>query len=363
MLSQYIDRNGKTRIFNYKDVSVITEPLPPLDIENVVVNDEDEIPIIEGSLQNAESFIKKDKLIITGKDGNENQGIQGLWTDKGYIPLYPIKSPSYLNKIPYVDDNDPIRTDGKNTSVLEKYRINKKIAYYLKEYVLYSYSVAKKDGKKFGTKDFIVIPDHIYDIQKLGQRFYKDKNDIIYTKSGKFIVTNELTMEKLLNYLKLCLLKDEPGVLLLSETLEITNYYQNISDFRNVESSLVFNSKDAVSRWLENLEKKDKLKIETSLSSTETEPYFYKSFKINNNDLVLIQNVQDGDLEKAKTVSMKWIKDKVNIGYNPELSNDDISHYTFTNLGKVSKIKKATKEYANVILYDDQTYGALLFLN
>ena len=372
---QFIDANGKTRILNYETVSLIVSPLPPLDLKRIISKKANDIPVYEATFNDAIDFIKNKGLEITEKDGNPDQGIQGLWVrpktlnmgiTKGYIPIDLIPDPESLKKVDYVRENqhDPIRTDGKTHSLLEKYRKSEKIAYYLKQYALFSYSLAKKEGKGFDEKNFKIDPNHIYDVSQLGQKFYKKGNNVIYSSSGRMIVTTETVRDKLLSYLRVKLSLDEPGVLSLSDSHEMSNYYQKASDFRSSQNNLVFSGKEALERWMEEKEKvKTKIVISQRLDADTLEPYYYKSSHIEKDRLAIIQNTEEGTLEMAKTVSIKWIKDKVNIGYNPNIPSSikDVKHATYTDMGKVTKTKKG-ETYAPVILYEDGTYGAILFL-
>lgn len=369
--SQFIDENGKTRILNFDNITLLISPIPPLDVKNIKVKRTEDIPILEADLKSATSFIKEKGLLIVSKDGNP-EGIQGLWIapknmnlgiTNGYIPLTPIPAPDALKKVRYVDihQNDPIRTDGRQHSILTKYRKNRKIADFLKEYTLYTYSL---ELENFGEDSFHIDSDHTYDIEGLNRRLYRDGNDVIYYRD-RLIVDSEETRDKLISYLKVMLLNDKPGVLALNKATTVSNFYKTTSDFRSPSYNLVFTSKKGVLRWMESKATVSMGKqIAQFLVPDIEEPYFYRSAKIKQNQLVIVQNVNGGSLDRAKTVSMKWAKDRVNIGYDAEISNvvEDMSHITFTNMGEVSKIKKKSKEYANVILYKDGTYGALLFL-
>ncbi|HMP28063.1 MAG TPA: hypothetical protein PKD85_00600 [Saprospiraceae bacterium] len=369
--TQFIDENGKARILYFPYITLIISPIPPLDVENIKVKRTEDIPILEASFKTATQFIKEKGLLIVSKDGNPEEGIQGLWVEpknintgitNGYIPLVPIGAPDALKKVKYVDihQNDPIRTDGRESSMLTEYRKNRKIAEILKEYTLYTYSL---ELDNFGDDSFYIDSKHVYDISALSKQLYKDGNDVMYYKD-RLIVDSEETRDKLMAYLKVMLLNDKPGVLALKDSSIISSFYKTISDFRKVPNSLVFTSKKGILRWMES---KNTVSlgsnIAQSLISHIEEPYFYRSAKIKQNQLVLIQNVRDGNLERAKSVSIKWKKDRVNIGYDAEISKhaEELSHTTYTNVGEVSKIKKG-KDNAPVILYEDGTYGALLFL-
>lgn len=379
--SQFIDDSGKTRLLNYQNISLLTSPLPSMDLKTIHIKRDRDVPVIEADLDVALEFINVKDLKITKKDGNEEEGIQGLWVvsnnmnsgiNYGYIPLKPTKSsPKELKGIKYVEvhQNDPIRTDGKANSKLMNYKRSKRLAEYLKEYVLYTYAVYTGEGDEnlelFAEKCFTIKPNHVYDIERLNKRLFKDGNDIIYDPKGRMIVTTDDIKIRLLSYLKVRLLNNRAGVLALSGISSVTNYYQSISDFRKIPNTLVFTSKKGIKRWLDAPISNDKNYIALALTPEETDPYFYRSQNIKRGSLFLIQNVEDGDISRAKTVSRKWIKDRVNLGYFAKVTKKiaDVSHTTYTDLGKVSKKGKVgTAGTADIVLYEDGTYGAILFL-
>lgn len=80
---------------------------------------------------------------------------------------------------------------------------------------------------------------------------------------------------------------------------------------------------------------------------------------------MIVQNVADGAFDNALAVGYKWIKDKVNIGYRPEIPNnvDEMSYTIYTEIGENEKKKRRTTEYVSILRYEDDTYAALLFFN
>lgn len=369
--SQYIDDTGKTRMLNFKGLSLMVSPIPPLEL---VV---EELAVIESTLDRALDFIKSRGLTITSQDGDEqDKKIQGLWVETssegstsgiyyGYIPILP------SNALPNVDfvistKNDPLRTD--STSLLENFKLARKVADFLKIYTLYTYAL---DPESFGdgSKAYVIKPDHIYDIEKLQKRLFKKDNDVMYHKD-KLVVLNEEIKTNLMAYLKVSILNDRPGVLALASTTTTDVYYQSVSDFKPSPNQLIFTSKAAVLRWKREIEKtKDNLIVSQILQKSKQDPYFYRNPNLKRNQLVIIQNVNGGTLEKAISVSDKWIKDRVNPGFSTEdLSADTLSKVkkeslvTYAEGGEISKTGGKIKNRHSVILYDDGSYAAVLFL-
>lgn len=368
---QYIDNNGKSRMLIYERdgrpfLCLMTSPIPPLDIQEAGLSSIYECPIKE-----ALKFIKERGLEITHQDGNPTDGIQGLWVKtpesnsgiySGYIP---IKVAPFLKNVEFSEPtkNDPLRTDAEGLSELEKYKKSRRIAQFLKEYTLFLYAT---DPEKFGPKSFIVVPDHKYNLEKLNKRLYIKDNDVML-KNGKLIVPSEEVRNKLMDYLKIEIANDEPGVLSLPSRGTIRNYYQSISDFRPVDNQLIFTSVTGIRRWIEEkLNAKNIGTVSQILLPQTKEPYFYRNPNIKRGQLVIIQNVSDGDISRAKTASLRWLKDKVNIGFDvqPKKNIDQHTYSIYSESGQTKKITKTKNKYESipVFLYGNGTFAALLFL-
>jgi len=359
--SQYIDNNGKTRMLSYtfqgEELCLMTSPIPPLDLPSTK-------DIIETPIQTALAFIQQKGLKITQQDGNETQGIQGLWIETKeenpgiYYGYIPIKVSRPLKSVEYATKNDPIRTDA--SSDMTTFRKSRKIAEFLKQYTLFSYAA---DPENFGEDSFIIIPDHEYDIYALNKRLIKD-TEVMYD-NGLLIVPSEAIKQKLLSFLKVSLVNDTSGVMAMANASTIENYYQTISDFRTSENQLVFLNKTGLQRWRnESARMEHSTKVSNSVNSDTMEPYFYRNPEIRREHLMIVQNVADGAMENALAVGYKWIKDRVNIGYRPLVPNnvEDFSYVVYTENGEVERIKHKTTETVSLLKQDD-VYSALLFFN
>jgi hypothetical protein len=360
-IAQYIDGAGKTRMLTYdfegEELCLMTSPIPPLDLP-------ESRDIKEAPFEAALKFIKSKDLKISLQDGNEKQGIQGIWVETteenpsiyfGYIPVEvskPIKGVAYAGK------NDPIRTDP--ISDLTNLRYSRKIAEFLKQYTLFSYA---NDPENFGEDSFVVVPDHTYDISSLNKRLILD-NEVMYL-DGRLIVPSEETKKRLLSFLRVSLINDTPGVMNMKNTSTIENFYQTISDFRSTEHQLVFMNKNGMMRWRnEHTRMEHNTKVSDSVHQDASEPYLYRSPAIRGAQLMIVQNVVDGNLENAIAVGYKWIKDRVNIGYRPRIPSniDNISYLVYSDVGELERAKKTTKETVSLLRYENDTYAALLFV-
>lgn len=365
--SQYIDDNGKTRMLNYthkgKHLSLMTSPLPPFDLPVAK-------KVSKASRDIVLKFIKDKKLKIISQDGNEKE-IKGFWVETddedsdiyyGYIPI--LSSPP-LRDVEFSENTKmvPLQKEDSKKSELQLFRRNKKIAEFLKIYTLYTYALHPDE---FDENWFVVDPDHEYNIEDLDKKLVEGTS-VMYNEDGYLIVPSEGTISKLMGYLQIKLANDKPGVMSLSSARKMDDYYQSISDFRTAPNQLIFTSENGIFRWKRDTARSESNRIVSqNLLSSATEPYFYKTHKIKNGLLHIIQNVRGGDLKNATAVAYKWIKDRVNVGYSDpdkKALPENISYVWYTNNGKGGKEKRGTKEYAPVMFYEDGTYGAILFLN
>lgn len=362
--TQYIDASGKARMINFpsRNLSLMTSPIPPMDMA-------EDKTVMEATLNDAIQFIKERGLQITSQDGNEEDGIQGVWVEMkeenpgiyyGYIPVEA--GSKAIKNVEFTEStkNDPIRVN--KTSELQIYRRNRRIADFLKQYTLFTYA---KNPESFGRKSFVIIPDHHYDIESLNKRVYDEGNNVMYSK-GRLIVQNKDIRDKLMYYLKMSLLNDTPGVMNTVNLATIEDYYRTVSDFRSTPSQLVFSNSTGVLRWKYSLKRQElSSNVLSDVDPDTREPYYYKTSGIRNGILFIMQNVEDGNLGDALRVSYKWVKDRVNKGYNPVeiASPEDITHIVYTNEGELSRHKGTTKEKAYVFLYENGTYAAILFLS
>lgn len=373
--TQYIDDNGKTRMLTFKFqgkiLSFMTSPIPPLDLPN-------ERTISEVPLNVALKFIKEKGLRIVSQDGSKEAGIKGLWIEMKeenpliYYGYIPVEQTDALDGYDFAEPtkNDPLRVNPEESD-LQKFRKSRKIAEFLKKYTLYTYALNADEFDVEAPTWFVVNPNHAYDIEKLNKKLYVKKNDVIYDSSGYIIVPTQETADKLLSYLRIQLVSNKPGVLALADVKTVEDYYQTVSDFRSSENQLIFTSAESVKRW-----KKEASRVEGTSNVSQnllpyaSEPYFYKTPKIANGRLHIVQNVKSGKLEDATAVSYKWIKDKVNIGYNITDTDkiampNDVPYRAYTNSGLLLKhgMVKDGASVATVIFYDDnESYGAVLFL-
>ncbi len=326
VISQFIDVDGKTRMLNYKGLSVMTLPLPPLDIK---VDD----PQI-ANWKTLNDFLKAKNLKIISQEVVDS-AVYGVWVQgpnmiMGYI----------LTEVNQIDNtmitspnrNNPLGTPSREDSALQKMRRSRKIAALLKEYTLFEYSRKLTHGSQVDLKEmFVVVPNHQYDLDKA--RILKSDNSMY--QGSKIIVPSEQTRDKLIYYLKSQLLNDKQMVIGYKNLLSIQKSYKYLSDFRQVKNQLVFLDLDGILEWRFDKNHRHLSQIvHYDIMVGITFPYFYSHPYIMDGKVVLIQNVLDGSLDAAIKVGKRWAKDQSNLGFFVKGDSDYHTEYVEYTLKK-----------------------------
>ncbi|MDB4769423.1 hypothetical protein OAG24_00510 [bacterium] len=361
--TQYIDRNGKTRMLNYSNLSIslMISPIPPIYAPQVSLDS-----IIITSLSQAVKFIKNKKLKIVKQDGTEKGKIKGLWIkgkvlnsgiEFAYIPIEnspPLRDAdgNIHPKLSKPTSINPLKVEGEST--LKTFRKQRLLATFIKQYVLFEYS---QNPETFGENNFHIDSNHTYDIDSLDKKFIRG-NDVMYV-GNKLVIPSIKVRCQLLSYLKAQVLNN-PNILKFKNKKFIDNYFVNPSDFNAHKNQIVFMNRKDVNTWIKNnFRKKFSKQITSTLYPTLTTPYFFKNTNIGKFNPVLIQNVINGDLRRALAVGQKWVKDRVNTGFNsdPIKSIDKIKFEVYDRY----KYKDTNLETPSVLHYGGNNYGAILF--
>lgn len=342
---QYLDDYGKLRVINYDHVSLMTPPLPPLEMEEIKIKD-----IKRATTSQLFDIIEDKQLFISSQVIKEGKTV-GVWVEKesenlvnGYIPTDNIDILPEIDEAP-IGRTNPLEVSQE--SLLNKMKYNSKVSLFLCQYVLYEYSRKSRMLKK---KDFVIIPDHVYNFEELDKKFIPD-NDIIY-RDGKIIVHNKSTRDKLLSYLKIQLFNRPNEIKTFSDRVNIENYYLSLSDFSSSPSQYIFLSIENLRDWKNSKQKEDSDKVRYTLSSS-SEPFFYRG-KIGKGKLFLVQNVSN--LEDARKVGETWYNEGYNLGPDPgDIILQDLDYILYLESGV-----KTGSGNIMVLKYNDEHYAALL---
>lgn len=359
--AQYVDENGKVRALVYSSITLFTSPLPPSDLR--VIREIESLPVV--SVNEARRFARAKNLEVESQDVVRGE-TEGLWVKPnvanspiyyGYVPVKPVKVLKDLEEV----RKDPLRTD--DNSKLSDMRRDRKLASVLKQYVLWEYS---QDPEGFSEDSFTVDADHVYDLRKVGNKF--SFNDTIYDTEQlagvrKIIVPTEDVRGRLMYHLQVSLLNDRAGVMAMKNKKSLEGMYQNISDFRTRDEEIIFSNVANIVRWKFDFDRNQRNNSVMYRFLPEfKEPYFYRNIKIKKGKLVIIQNVEKGELDTAIAVSEKWKKDRVNIGYSPEKPDTDTSYNIYTETGLSNTVRRKKDGVVDIVEYENGQYGALLSL-
>lgn len=419
IISQFIDKNGKLRVLIFKNnLTLLVNPCVPFlkisktfrlsEIKTIDQN------TLSCNYEIALKFIKKYNCEIQSYKSDDSNIVYGIWisflektkttTSTHLVPtgtselssektIFETKSPIYTNGIFYAYinlENVPIitlknrinflsvRVNGELNvnpilepiflygakSDLNLYKKTERLVDFLKEYTLYTYSL---NPENFSAEEsFLINPSHKYKIDSLKKRLFFENNNIMYEKVGnkfKLIVNSENIKKRLLDYLSLELFNNKNSVLKKKEQTHIELFYKNISDFKSYPNTLIFFGIEDLKSKLTGTSSNPN-KIYETVCKNYTEPYYFRHPLLLNGSICIIQNVNEGDLDSAVTVSYEWNISKKNKGYYfipvikeniPMLVYDLSSKYPH---GDITDFP----HFGIVLDYGDNSYAAVLAL-
>ena len=347
IVSQQIDSYGKTRCLNViqdgKLVSILTNPIPPLPVEEkkdeihktdkktaLAVLEKLQIQPISQILKNA----SKPRLIqINSILGNVDISI-------------PVKSSKPLN----LPASYEITYPKQNFSSMTIFNQNKKIIRYITEYLLWAFSnyiqvkdinkITDKILAKFAKKTFIIDSEHRYEAVP---KIFGKNNSIM--RNGQIIVTSQEMLKRLMYVLKLYSIRDIKTLRSYHTRNSISQYYVDITDFDYYPTQIILQGDDVIDKWIQN--SKLSFILHKSIVVGQQSPYFFKNDLVVKDKVFLAQNTTS--LELALSISSNWQK----YGYNSQ-DYTTSKKYTFTlysyvNPDDITKLKVPGKEVQNEI--------------
>jgi hypothetical protein len=220
-------------------------------------------------------------------------------------------------------------------SYIEQFKYNKKMARYMVEYMLWLLSIYIHDNSidiytisedaisKFIDKTFILIPDFQYgNVNK----YLSMTNGLMY--DNRIVVKSEETRQRMIYVLELSLKRDIKKILKYYKLKNMENYYIEISDFDVNDSQVIIEGVKAVYDWVDQKNIKDDMKY--TICPHEKYPYFLTN-KVISKNVVMIQNIKDGDLYDCLYVCSVWNEKGYNVSmksYNNPYSSTNFPSYT-----------------------------------
>lgn len=350
ILYQFIDGYGKSRGYILSNgITIFTYPSPPINvpIANMYTN---------STYDDVITFIKKEPSKVDITDDN----IIGLWfnfstyEDAIYIPIHPLpldninKSYEYGLHNPYIVSKINYFRIYSNMEyernillyminwlyVLSKRNINllsKPIIGYINSYNINNISTILPNIESYDEAvDYInsIIPNMIYDnkIYCLNDKLYDDLTYYIYMldKNSKGLSNDKITQHNIMVY-------------------DNTNYNSNFIQFNTYMDYLNYK------HFTYNDSIVDKILLKYSLL---IDPYIYKYKE----SFYIIQNVIDGDLNRALNVSYIWYKTKKNIGFfSNNINNPDIRYniYGIDMKNQLTVLVKSDNPVIYILQYID----------
>jgi hypothetical protein len=383
---QVVDIYGKTRGFVFENnIYISTNPITPV-LDLPIVKKPDVLP----SLQTVLAFLKKKNIKILYQDVDENNDkLVGLMLDipELFYCYVSVQNTSNKLKVP-IQKNIGYSIDS-STDILEQTIFNRKIADFLMQNVLYKFSIwynnlLKKDKKlkekistletlsvpnklieekillneyitKFVSNEIIIIPNHNYSLKTMSRRLSLNSN---FYKDDKLVVDSQETKTRLNYYLRFMLNKNTKLVLNFKDNVYLDNYYTYSIDFKQTQGQLIFIGGLSITNWTQTRLLGVSAQIHQIPHPTHTEPFFFSHWAINNGKPLIIQNVLNGSLNSALSVSKYYLDNGVNKGYNYELKEvpDTFTEYFFKDgilmkngIGKIKVWKYTTDYYAAIL--------------
>lgn len=292
---QYIDKKGKCRVYIRDGVYIYTDPIHPF---NIGTFDLEEItPCV---LSKAQEYIKKYSLEPVSQVGDAG-GISGIWLKNNeYIFIKPQKG-SFLEGIPQTIKIPIIL---KNSTQFKDQKQRKLVAHYIKQYALHLYS-------RKGELETVIIPGYRYNIETLKGLFIEDSP---LFQGDKLIVTSNELDKRVKSYVQQQLFLNKEKVLNMKNHNIIEEFYNEMTSFSQKNKELVCDNIELIKKNNNNLTKDYRLNV---INFDEKEPYMFLNENISKK-MVMIQNVEDCDYERALTVATSWFAN-VNKGYHAEV--------------------------------------------
>lgn len=381
--SQFIDSNGKTRVFNFgNSFSMIIPPTQPLNIPH-----QDEI--IESEYTEIIKYFK-DKPTGSYYD-------KGLWYRIGDLEhgiLIPLKPTNKIKQYPqYNYEILPKLTS--NVSMTMRQRLltkNINLFTFLIKW-LFDISDLKTDefARLYITINKSPVPDsaNFYDFSRLERKLPRTTDIKValdhltaftsrFVMNGKVLLYDEEFYNKIVEYIRNYEIT-RPSKFEIKYYIDL--YYRSETDFQEQPDSKIFMSFDDMLAWKESMYiSKDYQHYFSVLHDIPIKKKFEQSpfiYRDQHNRLYLVQNTID--YQSAITVANYWSKDRINLGYSPvnmiKETDKNIIVYGYDNNMRIVPITSidGSDGQCNVFLYGSifdyrdvdrvKNYAALLQLN
>ena len=416
IIGQYIDEYGKCRgfAFKYNESTTVEIYTPPTQPEFFVKLTKNIQPENKPSYDIVLSILSINPLMITIDLDDQNEKVlTGFWyplldIETGvYIPVYPFRledlpeNYKYIRDIPIgpkfyffanaIDDVKRVRKLKKTRDIVlqlikwlfdiyrssnKNYDINILVNDFLNNFI----TVSSKNYEGIDSSmvyDFSLFPRILPDVSNVYEGISYLESfvpSLGFIENKRIIGYNEKFTDGCIYFLKEYATKSDG--LVITPSKYIDNKYSDVYDFTQFKDNIVFVNENELKTWLYSVQhlgvKTSHIKKNLSIEDTNLkEPYLYLDKK--SGKIVMIQNVENGDLARAINVAYTWYIDKKNKGYDTEqYVSDTIPSYIIyainpTGYFTVQSDKSEGQEnYLQIALYNNQSvninpkYAAIL---
>ena len=323
---QGVDSYGKCRMLRIKykdnDVTILTSPMPPLQVSNVTnwvvtyIDPDEGMELfnelnVQNISQTSDGYYIKE---ISGMIGNVNISM-------------PVQDGPLFDDIPVTKTGINFPED--EVSKLEIYNKSKKLARYISEYMFWLYSQFIRDkGDKvmslesmnqFQKSKMQVIPNYDYD--EVTKTFSLTSSLI---KGGKLVVNSEEALKRLIYLLRIMCIRQPNRILTYCERSMIDEFYVDITDFDNYTAQVILEGEESVNKWI--TEQGIQYVLHTEVQLGTIYPYFLR-IPLIKNVIFIAQNTDS--IGKASTICRYWFQKGYNPGYDAVEDKKIIGFYLY----------------------------------
>ena len=373
---QYIDEFGKLRGLYLNDEILMV--FPSSSPENLP----DSKKVTRASIDNVLSIFKSPVAVSINSKGL----VDGLWFSVLdlvygiYFPIIPVKKEGITKDLPTGPTN-PLGENG--TEVVPRLRKIKRDLNFILQSLKWLLALSKMELKDFmnkytGIGNITGNSSNIYDFKNIGRKF----PDVNTVEEG--IVEMRKRVPTLFSGDRLFLYSEKMfnGVLYLME-MYVKEYVKNIKnmtvpktinreklvdeDFIDYTGVVLFLNEIDLKTWLGSLNKYPEIINKLTIGNAlKNEPYMYIS---PDNHIYLIQNVTEGNIERALNISYYWRKYKVNIGFkSPEYDELEQPKYVVYEISQANQIEPVENnadesiDFYSILRYNKTSHAAMLRL-
>jgi hypothetical protein len=382
MRGQYIDPNGKLRFFLYDDMTITTPLLPPLNTEAVGANETLMVP-----LERVFEFVNQLReqgfdALVYALNTEVGGDVVGAWWYLGeptpktlfFIPTLPSTYKEeykaiHVNYLPY----PAIFSSGD--SARNRYDHLARVKYVLFELLHYLFIFNLQLPEPMDVERFVrdyttVIDGHEYRTEGI-DRYFPQPNTLnealdalvakvpSFIQDGKVVLDSQLLRERLLSYLRVFSGQIEGKVPDLPYVMH--NFYQAAADFTQSTGQVIFDSYARAMDWMQRLQQDPLTTVITNKITDEHTKLIDPYVLATEAGYFLVQNVLDGNYERALHVAQNW-RTGVNLGYNaPALGSGPTVVY---QVGETGMPEKPTGNGSDYLLrYPKDYFAAMLYLS